>query len=85
MHRIVRQLTGGPQGTGNVLLCQLPLHLRMSRGVPYSHIFEYFLQSSLSGLCVGVFHHPSGDPETTLPVVITSPSAGFKVRSFKFL
>ncbi|CAI5716221.1 unnamed protein product [Hyaloperonospora brassicae] len=81
IHKIIRQLVGGPRCTGVIHTFSIPHLLREE--CTYSDVFRSFAVSSYSGICIGIYRLStqtiglSGHVE--LPIVITTPKADLKL------
>ncbi|EEY57624.1 Voltage-gated Ion Channel (VIC) Superfamily [Phytophthora infestans T30-4] len=82
IHKIVRQLVGGPRCTGVIHTFSIPLSLR---DCTYANVFHTFASSSYSGICIGIYRMSTQAMGTShqveLPIVITTPKAELEILS----
>ncbi|KAG7398851.1 Calcium-activated potassium channel subunit alpha-1 [Phytophthora boehmeriae] len=83
IHKIARQLVGGPRSTGLIHTFSLPRALRGD--CTYADVFHAFASSSYSGICVGIYRMSTQalgtSNEVELPIVITAPKADLAMLS----
>ncbi|ETM39718.1 hypothetical protein L914_14153 [Phytophthora nicotianae] len=83
IHKIVRQLVGGPRCTGVIHTFSIPRALR--KDCTYADVFHSFAASSYSGICVGIYRMSTQAMGTShqveLPIVITTPKADLEILS----
>ncbi|CAH0476523.1 unnamed protein product [Peronospora belbahrii] len=81
IHKIVRQLVGGPRCTGLVHSFSVPRLLR--KECTYSDVFQWFAASSYSGICMAIYRMSTQTTRSSshvkLPIVITTPKADLKI------
>ncbi|KAF4322301.1 hypothetical protein BBO99_00004094 [Phytophthora kernoviae] len=81
IHKIARQLVGGPRCTGMIHTFSLPRALRDD--CTYADVFHAFTSSSYSGICVGIYRMSTQamgtSNEVELPIVITTPKANLEM------
>ncbi|EGZ16141.1 hypothetical protein PHYSODRAFT_508431 [Phytophthora sojae] len=82
IHKIVRQLVGGPRCTGVIHTFSVP---RALRACTYADVFHSFAGSSYSGICIGIYRMSTqamgSSNHVELPIVITTPKADLKILS----
>ncbi|ETV97845.1 hypothetical protein H310_09183 [Aphanomyces invadans] len=74
IHRILRQLVGGPRSTG--IICAVPLPRNYHHGsVEYGMLFHAYADRHFPGILLGVYRKPPATLSSTdgLPVVLTCP------------
>ncbi|KAL4115803.1 hypothetical protein PRIC2_012809 [Phytophthora ramorum] len=83
IHKIVRQLVGGPRCTGVIHTFSLPRALRSD--CTYADVFHSFAASSYSGICIGIYRMSTqamgSSNQVDLPIVITTPKADLEILS----
>ncbi|DAZ94918.1 TPA: hypothetical protein N0F65_003088 [Lagenidium giganteum] len=87
IHKIVRQLGGGPSCTGYVHMFSIPKALRGDDidglNFKYKDVFKYFAQSTYSGICLGLYRWSTQNMQNgtklELPIVITTPDAYLEI------
>ncbi len=81
IHRIIRQFSGGPESTGTVSLYHLP-HLYTKMHISYGSMFEYFANTTYSGICCGIYRQSADhvDDKDGFPFVIANPRASLEVK-----
>ncbi|OWZ12968.1 Voltage-gated Ion Channel [Phytophthora megakarya] len=83
IHKIVRQLVGGPRCTGVIHTFSVPGELRDD--CTYADTFHLFASSSYSGICIGIYRLSTQAMglanQVELPIVITTPKADLKILS----
>ncbi|CEG40508.1 voltage-gated ion channel superfamily [Plasmopara halstedii] len=81
IHKIVRQLVGGPRCTGVIHTFSVPQALR--ENCTYAEIFHSFATSYFSGICIGIYRMPSQASrmadQSKLPIIITTPKASLEI------
>uniref|UniRef100_A0AAV1UGX9 Calcium-activated potassium channel subunit alpha-1 n=1 Tax=Peronospora matthiolae TaxID=2874970 RepID=A0AAV1UGX9_9STRA len=82
IHKIIRQLVGGPRCTGVIHTFSIPRLLRQEK-CTYSDVFQAFAKSSYSGICIGIYRLSTQtiglSSHVKLPIVITTPKADLKL------
>ncbi|KAG9415861.1 Calcium-activated potassium channel subunit alpha-1 [Aphanomyces cochlioides] len=84
IHRILRQLVGGPRSTG--IICAVPLPRKyLGKGVVYGAIFEAFASQTFPGIALGLYRMTSDDNNASgeghqLPVVLTCPVDSLEIQ-----
>ncbi|KAL3661469.1 hypothetical protein V7S43_013669 [Phytophthora oleae] len=83
IHKIVRQLVGGPRCTGVIHTFSVPRTLRDD--CTYAEVFHAFAASSFSGICIGIYRMSTqtmgSSNQVDLPIVITTPKAELEILS----
>ncbi|KAG6611317.1 Voltage-gated Ion Channel (VIC) Superfamily [Phytophthora cinnamomi] len=83
IHKIVRQLVGGPRCTGVIHTFSVPRALR--NGCTYADAFHLFAGSSYSGICIGIYRMSTqamgSSNHVDLPIVITTPKSNLSILS----
>ncbi|KAE8911693.1 hypothetical protein PF005_g10335 [Phytophthora fragariae] len=83
IHKIVRQLVGGPRCTGVIHTFSVPRALR--NDCTYADVFHLFAGSSYSGICIGIYRMSNqamgSSNHVELPIVITTPKADLEILS----
>ncbi|CAH0490325.1 unnamed protein product [Peronospora farinosa] len=81
IHKIVRQLVGGPRCTGVIHTFSVPRVLREQR--TYADVFQWFAASSYSGICIAIYRISTqtigSSSHIELPIVITTPKADLNI------
>ncbi|EQC35915.1 hypothetical protein SDRG_06661 [Saprolegnia diclina VS20] len=83
IHRIIRQLIGGPRSTG--IVTSVPLaKMYQNQGMTYGSIFRLFAASKYPGIVLGIYRKTSqemnaGTAVKELPIVLTTPRADVQV------
>lgn len=77
IHRIIRQLVGGPQSTGCILMYRESQRVR-AKVTTFGDIFHYFINSKIAGITLGVYRKPTEDL-VGLPIVLTAPASNYVV------
>ncbi|CAI5745455.1 unnamed protein product [Peronospora destructor] len=81
IHKIVRQLVGGPRCTGVIHTFSVPCLLREQ--CTYSDVFQWFAASSYSGICMAIYRISAqttgSSSHVELPIVITTPKADLRI------
>ncbi|OQR85164.1 Voltage-gated Ion Channel (VIC) Superfamily [Achlya hypogyna] len=83
IHRIIRQLIGGPRSTGLVVSVPLP-KIYHHQDMTYGSIFRSFGASKYPGIVLGIYRKTSqeinaGTAVKELPIVLTTPRADVKM------
>ncbi|GMF26038.1 unnamed protein product [Phytophthora lilii] len=83
IHKIVRQLVGGPRCTSVIHTFSVPCTLR--NDCTYADVFHWFAASSYSGICIGIYRMSTqamgSSNQVELPIVITTPKADLEILS----
>ncbi|OQS02214.1 Voltage-gated Ion Channel (VIC) Superfamily [Thraustotheca clavata] len=83
IHRIIRQLIGGPRSTGIVIYVPLA-KVYHNQDMSYGSIFRLFAGSKYPGIVLGIYRKTSqeindGTAVKELPIVLTAPRSDVKV------
>lgn len=81
IHKIIRQLVGGPRCTGVIRSFALPEEFQ--NGATYEDVFHAFVSSKFSGICLGVYRLSTQTTRSghlvELPIVLATQEPSFEL------